>query len=129
MSLAVGEGTTAALAIGGKGGGGGDGDTVDVVSTGANLQTSGDRSFGILAQSVGGGGGNGGFAIAGALSIASPSWRVRPRRRRVMAAAARKTSPSTAAATSPPRASMRTACSHKASVAAVAPAALQSPAR
>ena len=73
VSLAVGEGTTAALAIGGAGGGGGDGDIVDVVSSGANLRTSGDRSFGILAQSVGGGGGNGGFAIAGALSITSPS--------------------------------------------------------
>ena len=73
VSLTAGEGTTAALAIGGKGGGGGDGDTVDVVSTGANLQTSGDRSYGVLAQSVGGGGGNGGFAVAGALSIASPS--------------------------------------------------------
>jgi hypothetical protein len=73
VSLAVGEGTTAALAIGGKGGGGGDGDIVDVYSAGANLQTSGDRSYGILAQSVGGGGGNGGFAIAGALSITSPS--------------------------------------------------------
>jgi len=73
VTLAVGEGTTASLAIGGKGGGGGTGDIVDVVSSGANLQTSGDRSYGILAQSVGGGGGNGGFAIAGSLSIASPS--------------------------------------------------------
>jgi hypothetical protein len=73
VTLAVGEGTTASLAIGGKGGGGGTGDIVDVVSTGANLHTSGDRSYGILAQSVGGGGGNGGFAIAGSLSIASPS--------------------------------------------------------
>jgi hypothetical protein len=73
VTLAAGEGTTASLAIGGKGGGGGAGDTVDVVSTGANLLTSGDRSYGILAQSVGGGGGNGGFAIAGSLSIASPS--------------------------------------------------------
>jgi hypothetical protein len=73
VTLAVGEGTTASLAIGGKGGGGGTGATVDVVSTGTNLQTSGDRSYGVLAQSVGGGGGNGGFAIAGSLSIASPS--------------------------------------------------------
>ena len=73
VSLAVGEGTAASLAIGGKGGGGGFGSTVDVVSTGTDLITSGDRSYGILAQSVGGGGGNGGFAIAGALSLVSPA--------------------------------------------------------
>ena len=34
-----------------------------------NIQTTGDRSNGIFAQSVGGGGGNGGFAISGAVGI------------------------------------------------------------
>ncbi len=57
------------LALGGDGGLGGKGDLVDVGTELNPLQgsiaTSGARSYGILAQSVGGGGGDGGFAIAG----------------------------------------------------------------
>ncbi len=51
------------LGFGGGGAGGGDGKTVDVTSVGT-IETSGMQSYGILAQSLGGGGGNGGFAIA-----------------------------------------------------------------
>ncbi|HAY22322.1 MAG TPA: hypothetical protein DCY27_09170 [Desulfobacterales bacterium] len=54
--------------IGGKGGGGGQGKAVTIENKGNKITTKGDRSAGILAQSVGGGGGSGGFSIAGALS-------------------------------------------------------------
>ncbi|WP_269514563.1 autotransporter outer membrane beta-barrel domain-containing protein [Brevundimonas subvibrioides] len=79
----------AGVAIGGSAGNGGDGGQVDVnltprtvtvlgAATTLNplIQTSGDRSRGIFAQSVGGGGGNGGFAtqvtggFIGAFSLA-----------------------------------------------------------
>ena len=42
--------------------------TVTVTSTGDNVVTVGDRSYGILAQSIGGTGGDGGFSVAGAIS-------------------------------------------------------------
>ena len=45
------------LSIGGQGGIGGDGNAVDVFTTG-DIMTLGDDSHGILAQSVGGGGGS-----------------------------------------------------------------------
>jgi hypothetical protein len=77
----------AGVAIGGSGGAGGAGGTVDVnlssktVNIGGVdtevlplITTSGDRSRGIFAQSVGGGGGSGGFAVqasAGAFFSAS----------------------------------------------------------
>ena len=56
--------------IGGKGGGGGQGNTV-TVDVGKNdaasmIVTTGNNANGILAQSVGGGGGNGGDSFAGA---------------------------------------------------------------
>ncbi len=57
------------MALGGAGGLGGDGKDVTVGTESTPLQgsiyTFGDRSYGILAQSVGGGGGDGGFAVAG----------------------------------------------------------------
>ncbi|MGN6489468.1 MAG: hypothetical protein ACTHLT_16840 [Devosia sp.] len=58
------------LAIGGAGDEAGHGDTVLVNAMGG-IDTTGDSSHGILAQSVGGGGGSGGYAVAvtgGALS-------------------------------------------------------------
>jgi hypothetical protein len=58
------DGVGIAIAFGGKGGTGGVGDTVNVTSNGT-LDTYGDRSYGLLAQSLGGGGGNGGFKITG----------------------------------------------------------------
>src|SRR6185369_11527058 len=93
VSLAVGEGTAASLAIGGKGGGGGfaiagalslvspagafalggtgagGGGANDVtVESSSNISTRGIDAHGLFAQSLGGGGGSGGFAVAGALS-------------------------------------------------------------
>jgi hypothetical protein len=54
------------LAVGGDTGAGGSGDTVDVDHVGTII-TSGDLSTGILAQSIGGGGGNAGFDLATSL--------------------------------------------------------------
>jgi len=44
---------------------------VNVSTDGDAIWTEGDNSHGILAQSIGGGGGNGGFAVAGS-AIMSP---------------------------------------------------------
>ncbi|WP_235927747.1 beta strand repeat-containing protein, partial [Sandarakinorhabdus rubra] len=51
--------TTMNIAIGGTGGTGEDSDTVTVANS-AQLFTSGDRSYGVRAESIGGGGGSGG---------------------------------------------------------------------
>ena len=69
VSLSAGVG----VSVGGGGAKGGDGKAVEVVSTaGSTITTDGQRSYGIFAQSVGGGGGDGGFAItAGAGSLVS----------------------------------------------------------
>ena len=50
------------LGFGGKGGAGGLAGEV-MVTAASNISTLGDNSMGILAQSIGGGGGNGGIAI------------------------------------------------------------------
>ncbi len=69
-SLAGTSGKTASLTIGGFGGGGGKGDAVNIFGGPNNqLTTFGDRSHGVEAESIGGGGGNGGFAISGAVGI------------------------------------------------------------
>ena len=68
--LSVGVGQTAGAAsvtIGGYGGKGGDGFTVGVDSA-SDIATKGDGAHAIFAQSVGGGGGAGGFSVSGALS-------------------------------------------------------------
>ncbi len=57
-----------AVAIGGNGGLGGTGNTAGVINS-SDITTYGDKSYGILAQSVGGGGGNGGFAVSGTFSF------------------------------------------------------------
>ncbi|HKU14150.1 MAG TPA: hypothetical protein VJQ52_07115 [Steroidobacteraceae bacterium] len=59
--------TSVAVGIGGKGGGGGKGSTVDVTNAG-NILTTGQLSYGVFAESIGGGGGDGGFSVAGSLS-------------------------------------------------------------
>ena len=64
---AVAAGAAVALDISGSGAAGANGNSVDVssignISTGSQFGTSGSESPGIFAQSVGGGGGNGGFA-------------------------------------------------------------------
>ncbi len=63
-------GTIASVAIGGSGAAGGDGDVVTYDIANAKVTTNGTDSTGILAQSVGGGGGNGGFALSGAGVVA-----------------------------------------------------------
>ncbi|MBZ9997871.1 hypothetical protein [Mesorhizobium sp. BH1-1-4] len=59
-----GAGGAAAVSIGGSGATGGVGKDVFVTSYG-NIATNGKQADGILAQSIGGGGGNGGFSVAG----------------------------------------------------------------
>ncbi|GAB1577371.1 hypothetical protein [Bordetella petrii] len=64
------------ITVGATGGAGGDGDAVHFDGGGGQLgtlQTSGDFSYGVIAQSIGGGGGNGGdtldVGILGAVSV------------------------------------------------------------
>ncbi|MFZ5452319.1 MAG: hypothetical protein ACOZF2_10705, partial [Thermodesulfobacteriota bacterium] len=57
------------VSLGGNGGGSGAGSAVTVTNTGAVITTMGDRAAGIKAQSIGGGGGHGGFSVAGSLSF------------------------------------------------------------
>lgn len=61
-------GAAVSIGLGGKGGDGGDGGAVVANVTG-DIETSGNMSRGLLAQSLGGGGGNGGFSISAALSV------------------------------------------------------------
>ncbi len=60
----------AGIGVGGFGGSGGTSDVVDNTFVGT-VSTSGARSAGIIAQSLGGGGGNGATNISGAISVAS----------------------------------------------------------
>jgi uncharacterized protein YhjY with autotransporter beta-barrel domain len=64
----IASGGNVSIGLGGSGGAGGNAGNVTLISTGTNITTMGDRSYGILAQSVGGGGGDGGFSVAGGLS-------------------------------------------------------------
>lgn len=63
---------TVAMGIGGSGGGGGDSARVDNFLDGY-VQTTGERAVGFLTQSVGGGGGNGGVNVSGAITAAGKS--------------------------------------------------------
>jgi uncharacterized protein YhjY with autotransporter beta-barrel domain len=63
---------SASVSLGGKGASGGTGSSVDLTSD-SNIATSGDLASGILAQSIGGGGGNGGFSVSGSLAVSSDS--------------------------------------------------------
>ena len=66
-SLSASSGAVSA-SLGGTGGGGGSASNVVVKTTGVNIMTYGGRSYGVLAQSVGGGGGDSGFSVAGSIS-------------------------------------------------------------
>ncbi len=66
-ALSVGAFVGVSVAVGGAGGPGRDAKAVDVTHSG-DISVSGEGSKGIMAQSVGGGGGNGGKAYAGAFS-------------------------------------------------------------
>ncbi|MGE5303856.1 MAG: hypothetical protein ACM3TN_11070 [Alphaproteobacteria bacterium] len=65
VTLTGGIGGSVSVAVGGSGGGGGGGGSVHV-NSGSGITTAGNDAIGIFAQSVGGGGGSGGFAISGA---------------------------------------------------------------
>jgi hypothetical protein len=67
-TIALGEAASVALAFGGDGAAAGDGDTVTVDNQ-SDVLTFGPQSHGILAQSVGGGGGSGGFSVSGGASL------------------------------------------------------------
>jgi hypothetical protein len=64
--------STISVAVGGAGGLGGAGNNVTVTTDGSDIDTTGDDAHGIHAQSVGGGGGNGGLAVSGALGGSAP---------------------------------------------------------
>lgn len=56
------------VTVGGSGSGGGDGGNVDIMTThGTNIRTAGDGAYGILAQSIGGGGGESGLKKSGTI--------------------------------------------------------------
>lgn len=67
VSASVASATSLNLAVGGDGGGGGAGKEVGLYSSGS-IHTEGANAHAIFAQSVGGGGGNGGFAITGSVA-------------------------------------------------------------
>ncbi|HEY0301723.1 MAG TPA: hypothetical protein VGC36_10335, partial [Rhizomicrobium sp.] len=67
VSTSTGQFFSASLAFGGRGGSGGNASDVAIVS-GNHISTFGADAHGIFGQSIGGGGGAGGFAIAGAFS-------------------------------------------------------------
>ncbi|MBN2231362.1 MAG: hypothetical protein JW781_00890, partial [Deltaproteobacteria bacterium] len=63
-AISASAGTGVSVAIGGSAGAGGNGGEVEVTIDGS-ITTSGEKAYGVIAQSVGGGGGAGGFAVAG----------------------------------------------------------------
>ncbi|MDP5220570.1 autotransporter outer membrane beta-barrel domain-containing protein [Ruegeria sp. 2205SS24-7] len=71
VAAAAGVGGAASIAVGGGAGGGGEGQSVTItaIDEGNSISTSGMDSFGMLAQSIGGGGGNGGFAVSASADI------------------------------------------------------------
>ncbi len=70
ISVSAGTGFNAALSFGGSGGSGGSAEAVHVYTgAGSQITTHESHSYGILAQSIGGGGGDGGFSIAGSFSV------------------------------------------------------------
>ena len=63
----VSQGPALAFSMGGSGGMGGTGAGVELLNSG-DIVTAGELAHGIVAQSVGGGGGSGGFSVSAALS-------------------------------------------------------------
>ncbi|MFN3931270.1 MAG: hypothetical protein ACK4JY_05910 [Brevundimonas sp.] len=70
LSLSTGTAGTGSIGIGGFGGVGGDAGDVSLIRTG-DTETDGLNSDGVMAQSVGGGGGNGGINVSGGLTASS----------------------------------------------------------
>lgn len=71
FSVSVDPGDVAPPALGGSGGGGGVGAVVNVTSNAASVTTTGHGAVGLLAQSIGGGGGTGGSSKQDSVSIVS----------------------------------------------------------
>jgi len=69
---AVSVSSVVSVAVGGAGGLGGDGNDVYVTTQGSDIDTAGNHANGIQAQSIGGGGGNGGLAVSGTLPGGAP---------------------------------------------------------
>nr|WP_245428544.1 autotransporter outer membrane beta-barrel domain-containing protein [Mesorhizobium ephedrae] len=67
----TGGGAKGIATVGGSGGAGGTGSHADVLLTGGSITTQGEMAHGIMAQSIGGGGGNGGNVID--LSVGVPA--------------------------------------------------------
>lgn len=66
VAFAKGGALAASIGVGGSGGSGGNGSTV-IGHVGGHVDTSGERSDGVVIQSVGGGGGAGGFNVSGSI--------------------------------------------------------------
>ncbi len=56
--------SSASISVGGRGGNGGNGAAVGVSVSGSSVHTQGDQSYGLQAQSIGGGGGHGGTTLS-----------------------------------------------------------------
>lgn len=67
IAAAISDGASATFSMGGSGGGGGNGDQVDIENH-RSLNAEGLMSSAIVAQSIGGGGGDGGFSISGGIA-------------------------------------------------------------
>lgn len=72
LSLAKASAGSLSLGVGGSGGEGGQASTVTQTVKG-DVSTEGARSTAVLAQSLGGGGGQGGFNVSGALNLSAQS--------------------------------------------------------
>jgi hypothetical protein len=70
LSITKGTGAAVAVGVGGFGGGGGDSNLVTLTRVGAT-QTQGANSDGVVVQSIGGGGGNGGMNVSGGISFSN----------------------------------------------------------
>ncbi len=68
LTLTKETGGAVSMGVGGFGGGGGDADIVELTRTGTT-RTTGANAHGVIAQSIGGGGGNGGMNVSGALAM------------------------------------------------------------
>ena len=69
IAASVSAGASANVGIGGSGGDGGSGLSVTVDVAGGSILTEGTSSYGIFAQSVGGGGGSGGLSVAAGAAV------------------------------------------------------------
>ena len=72
IALSTGTAGSGSIGIGGFGGGAGNGGEVKLTRTGDTF-TTGARSFGVIAQSVGGGGGAGGINVSGGIAATKGS--------------------------------------------------------